>query len=261
MQTAAVGFQCPECVKEGNKSVRRPTAPYGGQPSPDGRVTMTLIGINVMVWLAITATGGGSSTIVDKLALLPRGAVDRHQGELVLIKGVSDGAWWQVITSEFVHVSPLHIATNMMALYFLGRPVEMILGKARFLGLYLVAGLCGSAAVMLFSPTNAQTLGASGAIFGLFGALLVIGHKAGADLRQLVFWIGLNVILTFTLANISWQGHLGGFAGGAVAAAVLVYSPRERRTTYQIAGLVLLALIALAVIVVRAHSLGSFSLR
>jgi membrane associated rhomboid family serine protease len=150
------------------------------------------------------------------------------------ISGVATGSWWQLATSVFSHVQVWHIAFNMMALYFLGPQLEMVLGRARFLAVYLLSGLAGSTAVMWLADQHTQTLGASGAIFGLMGALVVVGMKIRANVQQLVFWIGLNVVITITgSAYISWQGHFGGLAGGALLAALLVYAPRQGRALFQ----------------------------
>jgi membrane associated rhomboid family serine protease len=256
MRQAAVGFQCPNCVKEGSRSVRAPRAAYGGKRSTDPRLTsFVLIGINVVVWLAILADGGSDGKLVDKLALLPDFGVRVLSGGIVeKVPGVADGDWWQVVTSVFTHVEPLHIGLNMLTLYFLGPPVEAILGRARFLALYLVSGLAGSAAVMLFSDSHQQTLGASGAIYGLMGALVVLAHKVGNNPQQILIWIALNLALTFSVANISWQGHIGGLIGGGLLAAAFAYAPRVRRSLLQWSAVGVLVAIALAAIVVRAAS-------
>ena len=123
----------------------------------DPRLTsFVLIGINVAVWLAVQATGGRTSALLDKLALIRRlrpSASSRTAG-CVLVEGVADGAWWQILTSVFAHEQALHIGFNMLALYFLGPMLENVLGRARFLALYLVSGLAGSAAVMLLRPPD-----------------------------------------------------------------------------------------------------------
>jgi membrane associated rhomboid family serine protease len=258
MRQAAVGFQCPSCVKEGARTVRSPRGAYGGRRSGDPRLTsFTLIGINVLVWLAIVADGGSDSSLVNKLALRPDGFTARlTDGSIRHFDGVSDGSWWQVVTSMFTHVEPLHIGLNMLTLYFLGPPVEMVLGRARFLALYLVAGLGGSAAVMLFSDPITPTLGASGALYGLMGALVVLARKVGGDYQQILVWLGLNLVLTFTVANISWQGHLGGLAVGTVLAAAIAYAPRVRRALVQWGTVALLAGIAIAVIAVKAAAMA-----
>jgi membrane associated rhomboid family serine protease len=144
----------------------------------------------------------------------------------------------------------------MIALYFIGPQLETILGRTRYLGLYLVSGITGSAAVMLLSSAHQATLGASGAIFGLLGALLVVCHKIGADLQPILVWIGINVVFTFIGSNISWQGHLGGFLGGAAVAGVLVYAPKKNQAAIQWGGIAGVLLIALALIGLRAAALA-----
>jgi membrane associated rhomboid family serine protease len=172
------------------------------------------------------------------------------------VPGVSDGAVWQLLTSAFTHVEVWHIGFNMLALFFLGPLLESVLGRARFLAVYLVSALAGSAAVMLLASPGSQTLGASGAIFGLMGALIVVGLKVRANLQQLWFWLGLNLLFTFTAGGISWQGHLGGLLGGVLTAGVLVLSPRPRRETVQAVGTTVLGLVFVAIALVRATTLG-----
>ncbi|MFL6022309.1 MAG: rhomboid family intramembrane serine protease [Marmoricola sp.] len=261
MNSAAVGFQCPSCVKEGAKTIRTARLPYGGvRVANPTLVTLVLIGINVAVWLAIQADGGAASHLVDKLALTPDfgiGVIDQANGTASVVKGVAHGSWWQVATSAFTHVEVIHIALNMFALYFLGPPLEQVLGRVRFITLYLVSGLTGSAAVMLFSNQYGSTLGASGAIFGLFGALAVVAYKVGGDFRNVLIWIGLNLAFTFTVPNISWQGHIGGLVGGTLVALAMVYAPKARRGLVQFGSAALIAAVAIALIVVRAHHLAS----
>lgn len=277
MRQAAVGFQCPECVREGARTTRTGRLPYGGQRSADPRqTTIGLIAANVAVWLAVLATGGAGSKVVDALALLPRGRcgaaqagsfyprVDEATCQSALatthgahwVPGVADGAVWQLLTSAFTHVEVWHIGFNMLALFFLGPLLEGVLGRARFLAVYLVSALAGSAAVMLLASPGSQTLGASGAIFGLMGALIVVGLKVRANIQQLWFWLGLNLLFTFTAGGISWQGHLGGLLGGALAAGVLVLSPRTRRGTLQTVGTTALGVVFVVVALVRAATLG-----
>ena len=253
MNSAAVGFQCPDCVKEGARSTRQLRTPYGGtRVANPMATTIGLIVTNVLVWLAIVATGGRSSRLVDWFALLPESATKRlSDGSVVVVRGVSDGAWWQVFTSMFTHVEVWHIGFNMVALYFLGPMLEQVLGRARFLAVYLVSGLVGSASVLLFSAPNGQTLGASGAIFGLMGALAVLAFKVGGQAQSVLGWIGINLVLTFTLSGVSWQGHLGGLVGGVVLGAAMVYAPRAHRSLVQWSVTGALLLISLAVIAAR----------
>jgi membrane associated rhomboid family serine protease len=264
MRDAAVGFQCPTCVAEGAKSTRSIQAPYGGKRSANPALTsMVLMGINAVVWLAILVTGGSRSDLVDRLGLrtdgtcapgdgylydLSRAACDAAGGQF--LAGVADGAWWQLVTSQFTHVQLWHIAGNMLALWFLGPQLEAVLGRARFLALYLLSGLAGSVAVLWLSPEMGLTVGASGAIYGLFGAIAVVAHKVGGDLRSLFGLLAVNLVITFAVPNISWQGHLGGLLGGALIAALMVYAPRSHRAAIQWGGLAALtvALVALALV-------------
>lgn len=253
MRSAAVGFQCPDCVAEGARSTRQLLTPYGGKRVEDPRLTsFVLIGLNVAVFVAVLATGGRSSRLVDWLALLPQSAMKQYgDGSVSLVRGVSDGAVWELLTSAFTHVQPLHIGFNMLALYFLGPTLESVLGRARYLALYLVSALTGSAVVMLLSPANVQTLGASGAIFGLMGALAVVALKVRGEAQQVLVWIGINLVITFAIPGISWEGHLGGLVGGALMGAAMVYAPKPRRALVQWGTVAVVALVAVAAIAAR----------
>ena len=258
MRQASVGFQCPDCVAEGARSTRSGRTAYGGSRSTNPALTsQVLIAVNVAVWLLITATGGAASVWVDRLALLPDGALFRlSDGSLLQIDGVADGAYWQLLTSMFTHVQLMHIGFNMLALWFLGPQLEAAVGRARFLTLYLLSGMVGSVFVYWLSPEHSSTVGASGAIFGLMGALLVIAIKVKADYSQILLWLGLNVAITvFGRGLISWQGHLGGLIGGVLIALVLAFSPRKRRGTWQAAGLGTLAVLVLLGVLARTVTL------
>lgn len=264
MRDAAVGFQCPDCVKEGAKTTRSGRTTYGGTRSANPALTsQVLVAINAAVWVAVLATGWTSSRLVDLLGLTPNGGC--VQGDFIFdvsrslcetrsgtwVPGVVDGAYWQLITSTFLHVQIWHIAANMLALYVLGPQIEAALGRVRFLALYLASGLTGSATVYWLSAEYGTTLGASGAIYGLFAALGVIVYKVGGDLRSIGGLLLINLVITFAVPNISWQGHLGGFVGGALITAVLVFAPKgSRRSTVQwsaIAGVVALTVLAIIV--------------
>ncbi len=267
MNDAAVGFQCPSCIAEGKKSTRAGRTAYGGMRSTDATLTSgVIIAINVAVWFAVTVTGGNGSRLVDLLALRPNGlcvssgtAFDTNRAECAgfgtWMPGFVDGGYWQIITAGFTHVSFLHIGFNMFALWVIGPQLEVALGRVRFLALYFLSLLAGSTVVLWAAPEYQATLGASGAIYGLFAALLIVALKVGGDVRQLLILIAVNVFLTFAVPNISWQGHLGGFLGGAAIAGALVYAPRERRTLLQVGALVLVALLIAAAVVVRTAAL------
>jgi membrane associated rhomboid family serine protease len=258
MNSASVGFQCPSCVKEGAKSVRQAKLPYGGiRVANPTLITWILLGVNVVIWLAITADGGSSSTLMSRLSLTPDWSVQVVDGDVAqLVDGVARGSWWQVLTSAFTHVQVIHIGLNMLALYVFGPPLEQILGRIRFVTLYVVSGITGSAAVMLFSNAHGQTVGASGAIFGLLGAMAVVAFKTGGDYQGLLSLLAINLLITFTVPQISWQGHLGGLLGGTLVAVAMVYAPRRQRALVQfgVAGAVLA--VALGLIVLRAHHLS-----
>jgi membrane associated rhomboid family serine protease len=270
MRPAAVGFQCPECVKEGAKTTRSGRTAYGGlRPTDASTTSMVLIGINAAVWLFLLATGGAASRWYYRLALIPDGVCasigtpgaqypltseaacrvgTNPPGDGLWFPGVADGAYWQLLTSAFSHLEIWHIGFNMLALWVLGPQLELAIGRVRFLALYLLSGLAGSTLVYWAAPVSTTTLGASGAVFGLMGALLVLAVKVKANPQQILMWIGLNFVITVVFPGISWQGHLGGFLGGALIAAVLVYAPRPRRTLWQSAGLGAVG-VALAVLV------------
>ena len=271
MTSASVGFHCPECVAEGRRTTRQNQGPYGGLRSRrPGQTSIALIGVNVAVWALLTISGGGSSPWFAWLALLPTGrcvpvddpsryfpGMDRaacalNAGLTHWVPGVDSGAWWQLLTSAFTHVDPLHLGFNMLALWFLGPQLEQAIGRTRFLALYLLSALVGSAFVFWFSDPESTTIGASGAVFGLMGALLVLAVKLRANVQPILLWLGVNAAYTLLGSGISWQGHLGGLLGGIAAAVVIVYAPRENQVQTQRIGLVALGVFILASIVVRA---------
>ncbi|EMY33505.1 rhomboid family membrane protein [Arthrobacter crystallopoietes BAB-32] len=159
---------------------------------------------------------------------------------------IYDAEPWRMITSAFLHSQGfiLHIAFNLYALWILGNHLEPLLGRLRFLALYLLSAFGGSVAVLLLSAPNVPVLGASGAVFGLFGALFIVQRQRGGDVKSLLVLIGINVVLGFVVSGISWQAHLGGLAVGALAALALAYAPRgKNRTALQVGGLLLLFLL------------------
>ena len=162
--------------------------------------------------------------------------------------GVAEGGWWQLLTSAFTHVDVLHIGFNMVALWFLGPQLERYFGRGRYLALYLLSGLAGSVAVYWLTGTGTSTLGASGAVFGLLGALLVVVWRIGGDWRNVLVWLGINVAFTFFGGSgISWQGHLGGLAGGILIALILTQR-RGRATPWPLLAGLAVVLVALTVL-------------
>lgn len=275
MRDAAVGFQCPDCVAEGAKATRQARTAYGGpRPTNASITTIVLIGINLAVWGVIQVTGRYSSRLYELFALSPTGTCSTADGRAYYpgvttealcatgedtrwVPGVADGSYWQLVTTMFTHVEVWHIALNMLALYVLGPRLEMVLGRVRFLALYLLSGLAGSALVYWIADPQGSTVGASTAVFGLMGSLLVVAYKVGGDVQQILMLLAINAVITFTIPNVSWPGHLGGFLGGAAVSAVLVFAPRgPRRTTFQVCGLVTVAALIVLAVVVRTAALA-----
>jgi membrane associated rhomboid family serine protease len=153
---------------------------------------------------------------------------------------VADGQFYRLVTAAFLHYGATHLLLNMWALYVVGPPLEMWLGRLRFGALYALSGLGGSVLVYLLAPLNTATAGASGAVFGLFGAAFVVARRLNLDFRWAVAVIVINLVFTFVAPLfskqlISWQGHVGGLVTGGLIAAAYVYAPRERRNLIQAA--------------------------
>jgi membrane associated rhomboid family serine protease len=212
MVAAPVGIKCPECA--GQPTGPRKTVAQTRRAAGSGTgaiVTKTLIGINVAVFLLELA--GSASFGVQSSEAFQRGALF---GPLV-----ADGEWYRLVTGGFLHANFLHLGFNMLMLWWFGRPLEEYLGRARFLGVYLVSLLCGSAGALLFAPTT-PTVGASGAVFGILGAGLVLERRGTLVFGgQALIVIGLNVVLSFVWSGISIGGHLGGLLGGVLSMLVL----------------------------------------
>ncbi len=208
MTMAPVGIRCPEHsgkpqgVQRVTGGVRRASFEGGG-----AKVTRALIGINVAVYVAQLLQGAGVNGV--------NGSIFR-EGALYA-PSVGDGDWWRLLTAAFLHYGPFHLIMNMLALWWFGSLLEQRIGSGRFLLLYLVSGLAGSAGALVASPLT-PTVGASGAIFGILGAGFVLERQ-----RDYVFGgsalgiIVINLVLTFSISNISKGGHIGGLIGGAVA--------------------------------------------
>jgi membrane associated rhomboid family serine protease len=219
MVFAPVGIRCPDHAGRAARPAARMTsgvrrAAYSGTGA---LVTKALIAVNVLVFLVNLAQGSSlgqvSGSLFEKGALFIRSPF--YPG------GLADGEWYRLITAAFLHGSLIHLALNMFVLWIVGAPVEQAIGRGRFLALYIVSGLAGSAGALIFSP-NAITVGASGAIFGILGAALVLESQRSYVLGgQALGLIVVNLVLTFAIPNISVGGHLGGLAGGALSMLAL----------------------------------------
>ncbi|MFI6872122.1 rhomboid family intramembrane serine protease [Streptomyces sp. NPDC050400] len=261
MRDAAVGFQCPECVHEGSRSVRQARTVAGGRISAVPLVTYALMAVNVLAYLGETVYPG----IFERLRMVGIGLVGPDGGRYVYqdafpadfhTDGVAAGEWYRLLTGAFLHLPPteglfgvLHIALNMWTLWNLGRVVESQLGRVRYLALYLISALGSSVLVLLIAP-EAPTVGASGAIFGLGAAYYVIARRLGADMRGVNRFMAYFLLWMLISAGFtSWQGHLGGLLTGGLVTAALVYAPRRRRDAVQTVacvGVVALALLLAA---------------
>jgi membrane associated rhomboid family serine protease len=243
MIDASVGFQCPECVREGSRSVRQARTPFGGAVNGNaGHVSKVLIGINVAIFIVQQA----SPSFTDHFDLIGR-AFD-VSGQTV---GVADGEYYRLLTAAFMHASILHIGLNMYALYLFGPPLEAALGRARFLAVYLISAVGGTAASYAFSNPLQPSLGASGAVFGLLGAFFFVNRRMGRETSGLLVLLAINFAFGFYARNIDWRAHLGGLIAGGLTALVFAYAPRARRTAVQVAGAALVVVAIVAVVVWR----------
>jgi membrane associated rhomboid family serine protease len=250
MIDASVGFQCPECVREGNASVRQARTSLGGRVTDgSGAVTKVIIAVNVLVFFAQQV----SASFENHLVLIGN-AFDPSTGQQV---GIADGEYYRLLTAAFMHGGFLHIAFNMYALYLFGPPLESALGRFRYLSLYLLSALGGSAASYAFNAPNQASLGASGAVFGLLGAFFIVNRKFGRDNSGLLVLVAINLAIAFLpgFSNIDWHAHVGGLITGALVATAMVYAPRSRRNVVQAAGCVVVLLIIVAVIAWRTSQL------
>jgi membrane associated rhomboid family serine protease len=241
---AAVGVQCVDCVREQARTAPRTKTTFGGRQW-GGRpvVTWTIIGLCVVLNVLQHVPGLG---VTEALMLVP--------------------AWtaaepWRLITSAFLHdpTWPFHILLNMYALYLIGPYLEELFGRVYYVVVYLLTALGGSAGYILLAGGYGRSsagvyltsaLGASGAVFGLFGALFIVQRRLGRQMGQIAVIIAINLVLGFVVSGIAWQAHVGGLVVGVACAAVLAYAPRERRRLVQVVGLTAIAVIVIAATVI-----------
>lgn len=258
LRPASVGQQCLECIRAGNRGpdgrrARQPAGSFGGSVTRQARVTMALLALNVVLYLVLLAYPALANDWAMAGAFLgPDGRV----------AGVAGGQLYRLITAAFLpgtgFTGLLDIAFNMWALFVIGPALERVLGSVRFLAIYLVSALGGSVLYFLIAPPNQPALGASGAIFGLFGAWFVIARRLGLDSRQVVLLIVLNLGISFAVPFIAWQAHVGGLVAGGLLTLAFAYAPRGYRTAVQVAATVaLVALLAVGVVVRDYNLVGS----
>ncbi len=252
---AAVGVQCVDCVRESAKSQPVARTVFGGRTGmTPPRLTQSIIAVCVVAQVLELVLGTDAFT--DNLTFVPSKALAEP---------------WRFVTTAFVH-SPtflLHIVFNMYALWMIGPYLETLLGRVRFAALYLLSAIGGSVGFLVLAspsaapgaPWNSGALGASGAIFGLFAALLIVNRKLGRDSAGIIGIIVINGVIGFIVPGIAWQAHLGGLLTGAAVTFALVGPSRERRSVLQPTGvaavvLLLVLLISLKVSTVPTGLLG-----
>ncbi len=222
MRDATVGQQCVQCVRAGARTTPPARTRFGGRLRSGAPVlTYALIAVNSAMFMLQVA----SPAVEGHLTLWP--------------PAVADGELYRLVSSAFLHYGLTHLLLNMWALYVMGPPLEVALGRLRFGALYGLSALGGSVLAYLLSPLNTATAGASGAIFGIFAAAFIVLRKLNLDVRWVALVIAVNLIFTLVApavssAAISWQGHLGGLITGAAIASAYVYAPRTRRNVIQV---------------------------
>ena len=273
MNPASVGFQCPECVAEGRRTQRQARTAFGGSLAGQaGYVTKALIALNLLaavigvviaglptligngLFTGVTAYQAMGAVVADTVTVGPGGVyLGAFPAAGTVFPGVDDGGFYRLFTAMFIHYGLVHLLFNMYALWQLGRQLETVLGPVRFAALYLIAGVGGNVAVYLLDGGRFGA-GASTALFGLFAAFFVILRRLGRDTSAIVGLLVMNVIITFLIPGLSWQGHIGGLVTGGVVAAALAYAPRERRTPVQVAGCGAVVLLLVVVTLARAFT-------
>ena len=244
---SAVGVHCVDCATRASSGRRAPTTVLGGRLTGGSTlITKALIAVCVVVFIAqkLPAATGMGLDVVRDLALVPA------------FVGAEP---WRLLTSALLHGSIMHLAFNMWALWVLGEALEPLLGRWRYSALMALGALGGSTALYwLSSPDSLDwytaTVGASGAVFGLFAALFVIQRRFGRDTTSIVGILVLNLVFSFTAAGISWQGHLGGLVTGGIVAAIYAWAPRERRGALSAAGTGAVALLLVGLVALRLAS-------
>jgi len=253
LRSAAVGQQCVDCVRAGSRGTRQVSAVFGGRAVSGAVVTWALVAINVVLYLIELAR----PSLGYDLGMIGLGRFT-NGGPL---QGVAEGQWYRLITSAFLPppgggLGPLDIIFNMWALILVGPALERLLGHARYLTVYLVSALGGSVALYALVPYE-LALGASGAIFGLFGAWFVVARRLRLDSRWIVTIIVLNLFIGFVVHGIAWQAHLGGLLSGALLTAAYAYAPRENRALIQVGATVAVVGVLVLGVLVRDHQLAA----
>jgi membrane associated rhomboid family serine protease len=240
MISASVGFQCPQCVAEGKASAPVIKTRLGAKAIARPYVTFALIGLNVVAFALTMLSRADPQSGLDQ--------VTADYGMWPIGVALGD-EYYRLATAMFLHAGLAHIAVNMLALWVIGPQLEALFGHVRYTVLYLVAGLGGSVASFWFSSPNVVGVGASGAIFGLMGAMVVVAKRLNVDMRPYIGIIVINVVIGFVFAGIDWRAHFGGLVTGVLVGLLFAYAPVKGRIAVQVAGvLVIVGLLAVAVV-------------
>jgi membrane associated rhomboid family serine protease len=205
MRPASIGYQCRECASDSTPIIRGISKNSFIPSQENNQATKFLSIFLITVYVAQFVLG---DILIANFALFA--------------PSVSTGQWWRLLTAGFLHGSILHLLFNVYILWVLGSQLESILGKINFVVIYFVSLIGGSIASFLFSPFGTYSIGASGAIFGLMGAMLVVGRKKRLDISQVALLVILNVVIGFVLSGIDWRAHLGGLAAGMITTGILI---------------------------------------
>ena len=205
MRSASIGYQCPSCASDSTPVIKGINRNRFIPNQKNTQVTKFLSILLIVIFLFQELTG---TLLVKSFALFA--------------PLVTSGEWWRLITAGFLHGSIIHLLFNVYILWVLGSQLENIVGKAKFILIYFGSLLGGSLASYLFSPFGSYSIGASGAIFGLMGAMLIVGRKRNLDISQITTLVVINVVIGFVLSGIDWRAHLGGLAAGAFITWVLI---------------------------------------
>ena len=240
---SSVGVHCVDCARRSQAGRRQPRTLLGGNMVSDALVTKILIGLCVIVYaLQILVPGLAAQSLELRLGFMPVVAAQEP---------------WRFLTTAFLHADYMHIGFNMLTLWVLGRTLEPLLGRWRFTSIYLLSALGGSTMIYWLSWPGTEswltlTVGASGAVFGLFSAMFIVQRRFGRDTSGIVALVAINAVISFLGANISWQGHLGGLVVGGIVSAIYAWAPRGRRQVVGIAGTVAVAVVLVGLDLLRA---------
>jgi membrane associated rhomboid family serine protease len=244
-------------VREAGQGTREPRTAFGGRVVTGAVVTWALVGVNVLLFLIELAM----PSLQNSWGLLGYASPTGRPP----LQGIAAGQWYRLVTSAFLPPATglgglgfLDIVFNLWALIAVGPALEQLLGRVRFLAVYLLSAIGGGVAFFLLAPQNEIALGASGAIFGLFGAWFVVARKLRLDIRGIVVIIAINLAFSFFYrSTIAWQDHVGGLIVGALTTLAFAYAPRRNRTLVQVAAAAAVLAVLVVLVIYRSHDLTS----